>query len=103
MFKLHLQDRPTEEIDLRKLAKNTEGYIASDIAYIVNDAAMNAGLQNVPISESIIEESLKMTPPSIQPDIVKQYERVRDALQGTGINRRIPKIGFTSEQYNKRE
>lgn len=103
MFRLYLQDRPTDEIDIGKLAKNTEGYIASDIAYIVNDAAMNAGLQNVPISESIIEESLKATPPSVRPDTVKQYERVRDALQGTGINRRIPRIGFTSEQYTKKE
>ena len=101
MFKLHLKDRPTTEIDLQKLAKETEGYIASDIAYIVNDAAMNAGLQNIPINESLIEASLKQTPPSVRPDVVKQYERVRDALQGTGINRRIPQIGFTVERYQK--
>ena len=91
MFKLHLKDRPTLEIDLQKFAKETEGYIASDIAYIVNDAAMNAGIQNIPINESLIEASLKQTPPSVRPDVVKQYERVRDVLQGTGINRRIPK------------
>lgn len=101
MFKLHLKDRPTLEIDLQKFAKETEGYIASDIAYIVNDAAMNAGIQNIPINESLIEASLKQTPPSVRPDVVKQYERVRDVLQGTGINRRIPKIGFTSEQYTR--
>ena len=99
MFRLHLKDRPTSEMDLRKFAKETDGYIASDIAYIVNDAAMNAGLQNVPISENLIESSLKQTPPSVRPDVVKQYERVRDVLQGSGINRRIPKIGFNAEQY----
>lgn len=103
MFKLHLKDRPTSEIDMRKLAKETDGYIASDIAYIVNDAAMNAGIQNIPINESLMEESLKQTPPSVRPDVVKQYERVRDVLQGTGINRRIPRIGFTSEQYTQRK
>ena len=101
MFKLHLKDRPTLEIDLQKFAKETEGYIASDIAYIVNDAAMNAGIQNIPINESLLEASLKQTPPSIRSDVVKQYERVRDVLQGSGINRRIPKIGFTSEQYSR--
>ena len=99
MFKLHLKDRPTAEIDLHRFAKETEGYIASDIAYIVNDAAMNAGLQNIPINEGLIEISLKQTPPSVRPDVVKQYERVRDALQGTGINRRIPQIGFTVDRY----
>lgn len=103
MFKLHLKDRPTLEIDLQKFAKETEGYIASDIAYIVNDAAMNAGIQNIPINESLLEASLKQTPPSVRPDVVKQYERVRDVLQGTGINRRIPKIGFTSEQYSRQD
>lgn len=101
MFKLHLKDRPTLEINLQKFAKETEGYIASDIAYIVNDAAMNAGIQNIPINESLLEASLKQTPPSVRADVVKQYERVRDVLQGTGINRRIPKIGFTSEQYSQ--
>ena len=101
MFKLHLKDRPTLAIDLQKFAKETEGYIASDIAYIVNDAAMNAGIQNIPINESLLEASLKQTPPSVRPDVVKQYERVRDVLQGSGINRRIPKIGFTSEQYSR--
>lgn len=101
MFKLYLKDRPITKIDLQKLAKETEGYIASDIAYIVNDAAMNAGLQNIPISENLIEASIKQTPPSVRPDVVKQYERVRDALQGTGINRRIPQIGFTVERYQK--
>lgn len=99
IFKMHLKDRPTLELNLRKLAKETEGYIASDIAYIVNDAAMNAGIQNLPISDSMLEASLKQTSPSVRPDVVKQYERVRDVLQGTGINRRIPRIGFTSELY----
>ena len=100
MFKLHLKDRPTEDINLEKLAKETDGYIASDIAYIVNDAAMNAGIQNIPINETIIEASLQQTPPSIRPEVVKQYERVRDILQGSGINRRIPRIGFLSERYS---
>ena len=103
MFRLHLQDRPTDNLDLEKMAKETDGYIASDIAYIVNDAAMNAGIQNIPINQTLIDESIKHTPPSIRPDIVKQYERVRDILQGTGINKRIPKIGFYAEQYSKRD
>lgn len=99
MLQLYLKERPTDNIDYMKLAKETEGYIASDIAYIINDAAMKAGIQDIPINEDLIEASLKQTPPSIRPELIKEYEQVRNALQGTGINRRIPPIGFTTKQY----
>ena len=54
MFKLHLSGRPCEELDLERLAELTDGYIASDIAYIVNDAAMGAAFSDLPISQQAV-------------------------------------------------
>lgn len=43
IFRIHMANRPaTDDLDFDKLASLTENYVASDIAYIVNDAATRA-------------------------------------------------------------
>lgn len=43
MFKLHLQDRPTDkDIDIDKLSEHTNLYVASAIKFLVNEASRNA-------------------------------------------------------------
>lgn len=63
MFDLYLKDRPCEDIDTDKLAELTEDYVASEIAYIVNDAAMQAAFADVPISQETLVQCIKNTPP----------------------------------------
>ena len=66
MFSIHMKDRPQEEdIDIDRLAEMTEGYASSDIAFIVNEAAMVAALADVPISFQHLEESIKSNPSSL--------------------------------------
>lgn len=101
MFKLHLKDRPFDEnkIDFNKLSNMTDGYIASDIAYIVNDAAMVAAFTGQDITEDILEQSVQNTHPSLRKDVLNQYERMRENMEGVerrNLTRRP--IGFTS--YN---
>ena len=68
MFSLHLKDRPTEEgIDIEHLAEITEGYASSDIAFIVNEAAMVAALADEPIGLRHLEESVRANPSSLAP------------------------------------
>ncbi len=68
MFALHLKGRPQEEdIDLGCLADLTEGYASSDIAYIVNEAAIAAALADELISTSHLEEAVKANPSSLAP------------------------------------
>ena len=52
-----------EDIDTDKLAELTEDYVASEIAYIVNDAAMQAAFADVPISQETLVRCIKNTPP----------------------------------------
>ena len=94
MFKIHLKDRPCEGIDAEKLATMTEGYIASDIAYIVNDAAMGAAFSDQPISQQMLEETIHSIRPSINKTIVNFYDSLHDKMEDTNRKNALPKIGF---------
>lgn len=51
IFKIHMKDRPaSDDIDYARLAEMTENFVASDIAYIVNDAATRAFEDDVDIT-----------------------------------------------------
>lgn len=94
MFMLHLEGRPYTDIDTDRLAELTDGYIASDIAYVVNDAAMTAAFTDQPISETILETAVANTHPSLRRETLRTFQDIRDRMEG--IERRnIRPIGFT--------
>lgn len=95
MFLLHLKGRPCEDLDAERLADLSDGYIASDIAYVVNDAAMTAAFTDQPISEEILETAIANTRPSLRKETLRTFEDIRSRMEG--IERRnIRPIGFTS-------
>ena len=77
MFRIHLKDRPlSNDVNLDELARMTDNYASSDIAFIVNEAAMVAALADEPISQRHLEDSIRCNPSSLR----KRNQR--------------PKIGF---------
>ena len=95
MFLLHLQGRPCGEIDAERLSELTEGYIASDIAYVVNDAAMTAAFTDQLISEEIIETAVANTHPSLRKETLRTFEDIRCRMEGIErSNMGRPRIGF---------
>ena len=94
MFKLHLNGRPCEDIDAERLATLTDGFIASDIAYIVNDAAMGAAFSDKPITQQMLEDTISSVHPSISKDVVASYENLRDKMEDVDQRNKRPKIGF---------
>lgn len=96
LFKLNLKNRPvTDDIDYDKLARDTEGYIASDISYIVNDSAMVAAFNRVKISNELLERAIQNTQPSIRKDSIKLYDEIKIRMETTnrGISDR-KRVGF---------
>lgn len=88
MFELYLKDRPLEEdINIQELAELTDGYVASDIAYIVNDTAGLAAYTKSKISFASLQSAIKDNPPSLNAEILKEYEALRKQMDNT--NRRI--------------
>ncbi|MBO7418496.1 MAG: AAA family ATPase [Bacteroidaceae bacterium] len=97
MFLMHLKGRPynANEIDAEKLSEMSDGYIASDIAYVVNDAAMVAAFTDKDITEELLETSVKSTRPSLRKDTMQIYEDIRRKMENTErSNLTRPRIGF---------
>ena len=57
-------DRPCEELDFDELAKMSEDFNAGDITEAVNEAAMTAAYNDVPISQKILVDVLKYKNPT---------------------------------------
>jgi len=95
IFKIHMKDRPAEDnIDYSKLADMTQNYVASDIAYIVNDAATRAFEDNINISQILLEEVIQENTSSISLDDIKFYEGIKEKLDSTSKKDERKRIGF---------
>ena len=64
IFMAHLKDRPCEEIDYDELARMSDDFNAGDITEAVNEAAMTAAYNDVPISQKILVDVLKYKNPT---------------------------------------
>lgn len=66
MFRIHLTDRPlSDDIDYEMLASLTDGYASSDIAYIVNEAALIAAMAGEPIFQRHLVGAIKANTSSL--------------------------------------
>jgi SpoVK/Ycf46/Vps4 family AAA+-type ATPase len=78
MLEFHLRDRPVEpSIDTAGIAAVLEGYAASDLRLLVDEAARMALKQPEPISTATLLAALKRVPPSITEGDVARYSAFR--------------------------
>ncbi len=69
MFEMYLKDRYTDfGIDYRRLAELTDGYVSSDIRYLVDEAARMALERTEKITMVLLEESINAHPSTIKPN-----------------------------------
>lgn len=81
LFEIYLKERPlADDVDCRKLARLTANYVSSDIAYIVNEAAMQAAERDALIDQDLLEATVKANRPSVSKEQVRHYEALRDKL-----------------------
>ena len=64
IFMDHLKDRPCEELDYDELARLSDDFNAGDITEAVNEAAMTAAYNDLPISQKILVDVLKYKNPT---------------------------------------
>ena len=96
MFEIHMKDRPVSgEINFEQLAGMTKNFVASDIAYIVNDAATRAFEDDVDITQALLEEVIKENNPSVSASDLKSYEEMRRTIESNGKEPERRRIGFT--------
>ena len=94
MFELYLKERPCGEIDSDALAQKADGYVASDIAYVVNEAATIAAFNHEDITQDLLIKTIEGIKPSINKDLLKEYEEMRDKMEGISRNNALPRVGF---------
>jgi len=85
IFKIHTKSMPLgKDVDLKKLAKQTEGYVGADIEAICREAAMltlrkSSEAKEVPLSS--FEEALKKVKPSVTKEIVDTYKNMNNSFR----------------------
>ena len=82
MFALHLEGRPLAKgLDLGALAKATNFYSASDLRFLVDEAARYALIRN----EDITYESFRTAMAKVQPSITPKVEARYQSIQQRGL------------------
>ena len=94
LFELYLKDRPCEDIDSSVLAEKADGYVASDIAYVVNEAATIAAFNRENITQELLIKTIEGIKPSISKELLKEYEEMKDKMEGVERNNSLPHIGY---------
>ena len=95
LFEHYLKNRHSEvEINYTKLAELTEGIVASDVEFIVNQSAHKAAMLDVRISMNIIIETLSSFKPSVSKKIINEYQKMHTSFQNSDENSERTSIGF---------
>ncbi|MBS1822252.1 MAG: ATP-binding protein [Acidobacteria bacterium] len=77
MLRLHLAKRPvSRSVDLPDLSQELTGYSASDIKFLVDEAARDALIRNVEIDEASFRRALSRITPSIPPETELLYQSI---------------------------
>ena len=91
IFKVHTKNMPLRGVDLKKVAKKTEGYSGADIEALCREAGLNALRENMnskQVSAKHFERAMEKARPSITPEITKFYNRLTESLKTRGPERR---------------
>ncbi len=94
MLSLHLRNRPIADLDLRALASSLSGYAASDIKFLVDEAARAALQENSTIANVLIVRSYCAAIQygcSTSPYWDKL--QLRNTVQGSGVLQNFPRPG----------
>ena len=95
LFKIHLADRYCDEsLDLDELAKQSDGYVASDISFMVNASALEAAMADVPISQELVLAEMRKARRSVTKDDAADYERMRKKFEQQTPRQERRRIGF---------
>ncbi len=92
ILKIHTRTMPlADDVDLRELARITEGYTGADIAALVREAAMIAlreSLENSVVSWRHFEEALRKVKPSVTRQMIEYYQKWLETARQMSVGER---------------
>lgn len=84
IFSIHTANMPLEKINLKDLARKTQGYVGADIEAVCREAALHALRMNMQarvVTKENFEEAIKIVRPSVSADIEKTYTELADKFR----------------------
>lgn len=98
LFELALSERPHDpDIDYSRLTKQTEGYLSSDIAAVVQQAARRAFRSKSAISMRLLQDAISERRPGVSKTELAQYEKIRAGFERSRENHGGFRIGFFTD------
>jgi cell division protein CDC48 len=95
LFHILLKNRPTEDsIDLDKLAKMTEDYLASDISAIVQIAAREAFRSKSEITNKLLQKATNAVMPSLSKSQIKEFDKMKNEFEHKDKENGRIRVGF---------
>lgn len=95
LFQVILKGKPLEDsIDYDKLAKTTEGFLASDISVVVQMAAREAFRAKTLITNKLLLNAAKSINPSLSKSQIKEYDKMRQEFERKDDDNVRKRIGF---------
>ena len=99
LIELGLERRPHEKIDTQKIVDFTKGFTSSDITYIIDECARISFAESlktnqiIQINQSILEQTIKRSIPSVSEYEMRKYEETFETYRNHSKEKR-PRIGF---------
>ena len=94
IFEIHTKKMPLHKVNLKKLAKETDGYSGADIEAICREAALNAMREDIKakkVTMKHFEKALKEITPSITKEMIKYYKEID--MKSKGIEDKMRYVG----------
>ncbi|MBI2578402.1 MAG: AAA family ATPase [Candidatus Aenigmarchaeota archaeon] len=97
ILKVHTKDMPLKDVDLKKLAKETEGFSGADIEALCREAAMNAMRKDVDRADEItkrdFDSAFREVKPSVSDDMNEFYASVLKKRKAQKIDEEVSYTG----------
>ncbi|MHA1304634.1 MAG: ATP-binding protein, partial [Candidatus Heimdallarchaeaceae archaeon] len=98
IFKIYTESMPLEDdVSIKELAAETEGFVGSDIEALCREAGMRALREDfdaTTVKAKHFKEALKEIHPTVTPEVMKYYEKISERFKRTTQMSGL-KVGFT--------
>jgi len=94
ILKIHTRNMPLKTVDLKKLAKGTEGYTGADLEALVREAGMSALRKDMKakiVTKADFAQAMKKVAPSIKPEHIKFYDSVSETFKAPKVRKKTEK------------
>jgi transitional endoplasmic reticulum ATPase len=91
ILKIHTRNMPLKGIDLKKLARETDGYTGADIEALAREAGLSALRENMKtkaVTKKHFAGAIKKVRPSVTPRLLEFYKNMTDQFKTAGIRER---------------